>query len=101
MFPFIAHYSAFQLSLDTCPVAGSDRSGQHRSRIPSNTSAIASPRMNAYSENAPKQCVGKAKGVCLCITLVRFYLSSNYACYTVFSVGSELNQVSCFLFSFS
>lgn len=100
MFPFIAHYSVFQLALDTCPVAGSDHSGQHRSRMRSNTSS-ASPRTNAYSENAQKQCVGKAKGVCLCITLVRFYLSCNYACYTVFSVGSELNQVSCFLFSFS
>lgn len=96
MFPFIAHYSSFQLVLDTCLVAGSDHSGQHRSTMRSNTSALASPRTNAYSENAPKQCVGKAKGVCLCITLV-----NNYACYTVFSVGSELNQLSRFLFSFS
>lgn len=95
----VSIYSSFQLALDTCPVADSDHSGQHRSRMRSNTSAIASSRTNAYSENAQKQCVGKAKGACLCITLVRFYLSSNYVCHVVFSVGSELKSLVSYLVS--
>lgn len=95
----VSIYSSFQLALDTCLVADSDHSGQHRSRMRSNTSATASSRTNAYSENAQKQCVSKAKGACLCITLVRFYLSSNYACYIVFSVGSELKSLVSYLVS--